>query len=322
MPAYDSESSWKRALRSLMPTSVDAFSYFCLNNIDLGKTAHGLRREGESLPFAKNKNLNSALYFATMCAAADALLADSVNQPEMLDEIGPWVESMRLLGQRGLRTLDMERCLKQKDTVAFIGAYRSQLAIEAAQKGIVSRNFKGSIVKAKPVVSGDVVTPWVNEKVNELVKAYKMKHNYGMEHVPKQVIEDGQYFIKAGGKFLTDLQASPERTGDYPVFVTERDTINPQRQQWYIEQIVSTGRYKITNVQDGRYVNEKGAFWGNKDRNPFEAEWHTYIITKTPDGKFTIQCAGSAGKGFWAKMADRIINQKDAAPFEIIPANK
>lgn len=321
MPAYDSESSWKRSLHALMPTSPLAFAAFCQNNVDLGKTGHGLRREGESLPFAENK-IKPAFYFAAMSAAADALLADSVNQPEMLAEIAPWVESMRLLGQRGLRTLEMERYLGQNDTVAFIGAYRRQQTIEAAQKRIVSRDFQGSIVKAKPVVSGDVVTPWIVEKVNALIKEYKKKHTYGLEYFPKQVIEDGQYFIKAGGKFLTDMQASPDRTGDHPVFVAERDTINPQRQQWYLELIATTGRYKITNVQDGRYINERGTFWKDKNNNPYDADWHTYILTKTQDGKFTIQCADRGGKGFFNVEGDHLVNHKEAAVFEIIPANK
>lgn len=321
MPAYDAESSWKRSLRALMPTSPLAFAAFCQNNIDLGKTGHGLRREGESQLFAEKK-VKPAFYFTTMTTAADALLADSVNQPEMLAEIGPWVESMRLLGQRGLQVLQMEHYLNQADSVAFIGAYRRLQAIEQAQKAIVSRNFEGSIVKAKPVVSGDVVTPWINTKANELVKAYRKQYAYGREFFPQQVIEDGQYFIKAGGKFLTDVQAATDRTGDHPVFVADRDNINPQRQQWFIELVPSTGRYKITNVQDGRYVNERGTFWKDKNLNPFEAEWHTFVIAKTQDGKFTVQCGGNAGKGYWNVKEDRIENQKEPAAFEIVPANK
>lgn len=321
MPAYDAESSWKRSLRALMPTSPLAFAAFCQNNIDLGKTGHGLRREGESQLFAEKK-VKPAFYFTTMTTAADALLADSVNQPEMLAEIGPWVESMRLLGQRGLQVLQMEHYLNQADSVAFIGAYRRLQAIEQAQKAIVSRNFEGSIVKAKPVVSGDVVTPWINTKANELVKAYRKQYAYGREFFPQQVIEDGQYFIKAGGKFLTDVQAATDRTGDHPVFVADRDNINPQRQQWFIELVPSTGRYKITNVQDGRYVNERGTFWKDKNLNPFEAEWHTFVIAKTQDGKFTVQCGGNAGKGYWNVKEGRIENQKEPAAFEIVPANK
>lgn len=323
-PSYDSVESWERAIAALMPTADDAFRIFCENNVDLGRTGHGLRREGESPAFSANSKTVQGLnnYFQQLVWAADNLIEDAVNNPEMIEEIKPWVESMRLLGLRGQQYMSMVMAKANKDTVAFIGHYRAQQQLEQKQKAIISRNYEGSIVKAKPIVSGDVVTPWLNEHIAELIKEYKKQHTYGLEYFPQQVIEDGQYFIKANGKFLTDVQAATDRTGDHPVFVTERDNINPQRQQWHIELVASTGRYKITNVQDGRYINESGTFWKNKDLNPFDAEWHTYVITKTQDGKYTVQCGGAAGKGYWSVQGDRIVNRKDAFVLEIIPANK
>ena len=100
MPAYDAEKSWENAIAELMPTSKEAFRLFCDNNVDLGKTAHGLRREGESSGWGKVPNDH---YFRALVTEADALLADSISQPEMLREIKPWVETMRLLGQSGLQ---------------------------------------------------------------------------------------------------------------------------------------------------------------------------------------------------------------------------
>ena len=108
--------------------------------------------------------------------------------------------------------------------------------------------------------------------------------------------------------------------GDYPVLTEERDNINPQRQQWNVELNVATGRYKISNVQDGRYINETGSFWKDKNLNPFEAEWHTYVIEKTEDGGITIRCGGKAGDAYLAPDGDRIIGgKKEAAVFEIVP---
>ncbi len=307
MPAYDDVKSWERALEALMPTSKKAFRIFCENNIDLGPTGHGLRREGESPNFAKASEtlVGSEEYFRQLVWAADNLLADEVNHPEMLDEIKPWVESMRYLGLRGQQFINMVAALAHKDSVAFIGHYRAQLQLEQKQKGIISRNYEGSIVKAKPVVSGDVVTPWLNEKLADIVKVYKKQFNYGHEYFPVQAIEDGEYFIKVNGAYLTNAQAGADRVGDYPVFQEERDVINPQRQQWVIEQNSKTGRYKIYNKQDGRYINETGAFWFHKDRNPFDAAWHTYLLVKQ-EGKWSIQNAGSGGKGFWQREGNRI----------------
>ena len=307
MPAYDDVKSWERALEALMPTSKIAFRIFCENNIDLGPTGHGLRREGESPNWAEaSENLvRISTYFQQLVWAADNLIADEVNHPEMLNEIKPWVESMRYLGLRGQQYVNMVADLARKDTVAFIGHYRAQLQLEQKQKGIISRNYEGSIVKAKPVVSGDVVTPWLNEKLADIVKVYKKQFNYGHEYFPVQAIEDGEYFIKVNGAYLTNAQAGADRVGDYPVFQEERDVINPQRQQWVIEQNSKTGRYKIYNKQDGRYINETGAFWFHKDRNPFDAAWHTYLLVKQ-EGKWSIQNAGSGGKGFWQREGNRI----------------
>ena len=307
MPAYDDVKSWERALEALMPTSKMAFRIFCENNIDLGPTGHGLRREGESPNWAKASEslMGVSMYFQQLVWAADNLLADEVNHPEMLAEIKPWVESMRYLGLRGQQYIQMVTDLAQKDSVAFIGHYRAQLQLEQKQKSIISRNYEGSIVKAKPVVSGDVVTPWLNEKLADIVKVYKKQFNYGHEYFPVQAIEDGEYFIKVNGAYLTNAQAGADRVGDYPVFQAERDVINPQRQQWVIEQNSKTGRYKIYNKQDARYINETGAFWFNKDRNPFDAAWHTYLLVKQ-EGKWSIQNAGSAGKGYWQREGNRI----------------
>ncbi|MBQ0050380.1 MAG: beta-N-acetylglucosaminidase domain-containing protein [Bacteroidales bacterium] len=319
MPQYDSVDSWNRAINYLMPTNANAFSFFCRNNVDLGRTGHGLRREGESYDFAALQNDDErATYCLCMQNAANELLADSVNHPEMLNEIKPWVESMGLLGQRGTLVCQMEKKLALKDSVAFVGLYRAQAAVEQAQKAITSRNFEGSIVKAKPVVSGDVVTPWVNEKLAGLVKEYKKQYAYGIEYFPVQVIEDGEYFIKVNGQYLTDAEAGADRVGDRPVFQSERDVINPQRQQWVVEVDIKTGRYKITNKQDGRYINEVGRFWKSKG-NPYDPNWNTYLIVKK-DGKFSIQNAGNGGKKFWTIEEDHIGTQNDEQfIFEIEP---
>ena len=313
MSAYDAERSWEEAIEELMPTSKEAFRFFCENNIDLGKTAHGLRRDGESPEFDKVPN---ELYFCRFVNEADALLADSLSQPEMLQEIGPWVETMRVLGQRGLQVIAMQKALQEKDSVGFVAHYRAFQKLEDKQKGIISRNYEGSIVKAKPVVSGTVVTPWVNETALQLIKDYKKCFTYGLDFLPQQAIEDGQYYIMYEGKFLTDVNASPDRDGDFPVFVAEADTINPQRQLWNIEFVPETGRFKITNAQDGRYINELGTFWANKNTKPYNAEWNTYVFTKTPEGGYTIQCAGRAS-GNWFVEDNRIKNGKQSSKFQI-----
>ena len=100
------------------------------------------------------------------------------------------------------------------------------------------------------------------------------------------------------------MNASPEMTGDYPVFVAERDMVNPQRQQWVIEQNPQNGRYKIYNKQDGRYINELGAFWRRKTI-AYSPQWNTYLLVGM-DGKWSIQNAEKGGDTFWTREGDRI----------------
>ena len=324
MPQYDAVRSWQQAITELMPTASEPFRWFCENNIDLGKTGHGLRREGESPRFpqaGKAAWTEYEVFFQKLANEAALLLADSVNSPEMLSEIKPWAESMRLQGLRGLTVTRLAKAQEAGDSIQFIGLYRTQQAIEQAQKAIISRNWEGGVVKAKPVVGGTVIAPWIDRTLAESVKAYKRHHTYGREVFPAQAIEDGQYTILADGRYLTDAQAATDRTGDHPVLQASRDSINPQRQQWNVELDITTGRYKISNVQDSRYVNERGAFWANKSLNPFDPEWHTFILTKQDDGTYTIQCGGRAGKGFWKIEGDRIVNAPEGTRFRLEPVH-
>ena len=324
MQQYDAVRSWQQAITELMPTASEPFRWFCENNIDLGKTGHGLRREGESPRFpqaGKAAWTEYEVFFQKLANEAALLLADSVNSPEMLGEIKPWAESMRLQGLRGLTVTRLAKAQEAGDSIQCIGLYRTQQAIEQAQKAIISRNWEGSVVKAKPVVGGTVIAPWIDRTLAESVKAYKRHHTYGREVFPAQAIEDGQYTILADGRYLTDAQAATDRTGDHPVLQASRDSINPQRQQWNVELDITTGRYKISNVQDSRYVNERGAFWANKSLNPFDPEWHTFILTKQDDGTYTIQCGGRAGKGFWKIEGDRIVNAPEGTRFRLEPVH-
>ena len=322
MPAYDATSSWNQAIAALMPTAPEAFRWFCENNVDLGKTGHGLRREGESPLFPQGQEAGWKPYedfFQKQVAEASLLLADSINSPEMLTEIKPWVESMRLQGLRGLTVVHMAQALETNDSILFVALYRTQQAIEQAQKNIISRNWEGSVVKAKPLVGGTVVSPWIDSQLALALKAYKKHHTYGREAFPQQAIEDGQYTIVAEGAYLTDAQAATDRTGDHPVMQASRDSINPQRQQWNVELDITTGRYKISNVQDGRYVNENGAFWASKDINPYDPEWHTFVLVRQTDGTYTIQCGGKAGKGFWKVEDGRVRNAPQGTSFRLEP---
>lgn len=338
---YDENASWERAIKYLMPQHADAFRLFCENNIDLGTTAHGLRRANESASFkpyatafdaAVADGYNEAAcdsilpQFARIISAADELLADE-SEPELTAEITPWVRVMKYVGERGQKVMDMAKALVQENETLFVQLYQEEVALEEAQKNVISRNFDGSIKKPNPAVASEVIVPFVKKHLAELVRQYKKNFTYMSDIFPKDLFEEGRYYIIYQGKYLTDKNADPNRTGDRPEFVAERDTINPMRQEWILSIDPSTERYKIVNAQDGRYVNENGKFWADKTINAYSSAWNSYNIFRM-NGKCAIQNAGSAGNKFWTSNGT-YINQSTSNElraenflFEIIPIDK
>lgn len=337
MKTYDSNASWERAIKYLMPRHHEAFHVFCEHNVDLGQNTHGLRRTNESVAFKAVaddfKQKMTAAYdtaalqallgqFDLMVNAADTLLATD-ESPELIAEITPWLQVMKLMGQRGQLIVSLYEDLHAENPEAFIEHYLAFTENEAAQKNVLSRDFPGSIKVVNPVVADVVVGPFLKEQLGLLVTEYRSKYDYRLDVFPAQVVDDGEYYIKYNGKYLTNVSA----TSSYPTFKADEDLVNPTRQYWTITLDMSTNRYKIVSSHDNRYVNEKGAFTTNNTTNPYESAWHSYNIYRL-NGKYAIQNAGSAGDKYWKASTTRLqtgtSNQwsTDNYILEIIPVGK
>ena len=338
MEAYNSQASWEQALQVLMPQHVEAFRLFCQHNVDLGPTGHGLRRQGESEAFKQAAEAFSASLaegyndkavkemtkeFTAMIKAADELLG-STEEPEMIAEIAPWLQVMKIMGQRGETMMSLYTLLNKGDEKGFIAAYEQLAQLEQDQKAVISRGFEGSIKKPNPTVANEVVGPFIKTCTKGLIRNYKNAHTYRTDIFPAELIEEGRYYIKVNGRWLTDANAHPDRTGDFPVLQTDADSINPQRQEWNISVDPVTERYKITNAQDGRYINEHGNFWRDKNNNPYDPAWHSFEIYRL-NGKYAIKTAGNAGGRVWTANEERINQDSEKNLryehfiFEIIP---
>lgn len=337
MTSYDPDASWEEAIKYIMPENSEAFRFFCQNNVDLGANTHGLRRTDESPEFVTAKEL-----FANMIAAgnrqgayeaigaqfnkliesADIMLGSNEAR-ELIEEITPWIMVMKYLGQRGASIVEMNKALMEGNPENFIDSYLQYQQHTEAQSAIRSRDFSGSLKVASPVVGTVHIEPFIKEKMSELVAEYKENYDYRLDIFPAQVIENGTYHIMHNGKYLTNNK--PNVSGSVPQFLSNKDSIRPQRQEWKITLDASTGRYKIVNLEDNRYLNEKGEFSVNNETNPYEAVWHTYNITQLATGKFAIQNAGSAGDKFWVESVTRIKQgtSNEALPdkyvFDLVP---
>lgn len=336
MPAYDSDASWEAAIEYIMPENREAFHFFCENNVDLGHNTHGLRRMNESPEFVAAKETYSKNVSTDRNAAFAAVeeqfhkfadyakeLMDTEEAKALTEEIKPWLQCMEYIGLRGIELANMNKALADSKPQEFIESYLKYEECRTAQETIRSRDFAGSLRVAAPAVGSLHVEPFLKEALGELIATYKESYDYRTDIFPAQALENGTYHIMYNGKYLTNNQ--PNVAGSAPVFQSETDVIRPQRQEWKITMDPSTNRYKIVNLEDGRYLNENGVFTVSDQTNPYEAIWHTYEITLLANGKFAIQNAGSAGNKFWSVSGTRIqkSSSSDAMPdkyiFDIVP---
>lgn len=339
MPAYDAYASWENAIKYLMPQNAVDFHFFCENNVDLGVTVHGLRRTDESPEFVEAQSVFNAqiaagnrdaayeavgAQFAKFVSCAETLLATD-EAPALIEELEPWLKSMRYLGLKGVSVINMNQALKNENPESFIENYLLYKEYDEAQAALRSRDFAGSLKQATPVVATVHVEPFIKNAMGELVAEYKEQYDYRTDVFPAQVIENGTYYIMYKGRYLTN--SSPNTAGSTPKFLTAKDDTRPQRQEWKITLDPATNRYKIVNLEDNRYLNEKGMFTVSNETNPYEAVWHTYNIYRLASGKYAVQNGGSAGDKFWTASTTRISasNSNEFVPsafiFDLVPVS-
>ena len=336
MKAYNADKSWEAAMKYIMPQNYKAFRFFCENNIDLGPNVHGLRRMDESPEFVEAKKIYDSNIGRDRAAAFSAIgeqfnkftssaetLLTAGEAEELTSEIEPWLQTMKHMGLRGIALVEMNNALAEENPEKFIENYLKYQEYLEAQSAIRSRDFAGSLRVASPAVGSLHVEPFLKECAGELIAKYKENHDYRLDIFPAQAIENGTYYIMHNGRYLTNTK--PNVASSVPQLQAAVDTIRPQRQEWKISLDASTGRYKIVNVEDSRYLNEKGAFTVSNDTNPYEAVWHTYEITLLANGKYAIQNGGSAGTKFWTVSGTRIqqSSSSEALPdkyiFDLVP---
>ena len=231
---------------------------------------------------------------------------------------------MKMMGQRGVLLLEMEECIANGNTELFLDDYKQVKSLIEQEDALISRNFEGSVKSARPVVADQKVAPYLKQKLGALIVDYKAKYKEGWENFDVVVLENGNYYIKVDGKYLYNKNASSTRTGDYPTLTATIDDAQPQKCEWTITLDATTNRYKIVSTQDGRYVNEVGAFWASQSINPYDPAWHTYNIYRL-NGKYAIQNADKAKTNYWSTNGSRIVQSDhktysyENAIFEIIP---
>lgn len=187
MKDYDSERSWREGLRLTMPENYKALQMFANHNSDLGPNGHRYRRE-ESVAFQptaaafinvlKNnpESADETLVkneYQNISNAAAQLLASQEN-PALLNEIRPWVEHFKTLGETGLMTLKLLNAWKSSNQAEFIKAHATGLDLE---KRMFNLSLTENQNQYQPgVATGTlVVKPTIEETFQILTEAYNNK---------------------------------------------------------------------------------------------------------------------------------------------------
>ena len=337
MENYDSNASWEKAITYLMPQNREAFHFFCENNVDLGSTVHGLRRPDESPEFVTIKEQYDTHMAANNKAEAIKVMRAHMTKfvntaltlqyadesPELIEELIPWLECMKYVGLRGEAVMDMYAAYEKEDPQAFVAYYLRHQEYQEAQDALRSRMFEGSLKWAKPEVAMVHVNPFLKTTLATLITLYKNKYSYRTDIFPAQEVENGTYFIMCNGKYLTNSTPNVDRS--VPELLDKRDDVRPQRQEWHITLEPQTGRYKIVNAEDSRYLNEYARFSAGSS-NPYDANWHTFSILRMANGKYSIQNGGNGGNKFWTVEGNHLVQGTNSLEpsqfiFELVPVS-
>lgn len=144
MQRYDSDASWKHAIKDLMPQHAEYLQTFANHNSDLGQNGHNFRREesADILPaltallqaYQEKSEIDESAYrqVADECqkiiTSADMLLASGNANRGLIDEMRPWLAQFKLVGEYGMEILDLIRLQQQED--AFVESHAHAQALQ------------------------------------------------------------------------------------------------------------------------------------------------------------------------------------------------
>jgi len=144
MERYDSDASWKRAIKDLMPLHAEYLETFAAHNSALGKNWHNFQRDESTAlqpalsallkSYQETERIDESAYqqVAEECRkiiiAADMLLASGNENRPLINEIKPWLTLFKLVGEYGNEVLKMMRLQQQEK--AFIKSHAHAQALQ------------------------------------------------------------------------------------------------------------------------------------------------------------------------------------------------
>lgn len=205
---YDSEKTWKDAIRNILPGAAAELEFFAAHNSDLGPNGHKYRRE-ESVTlqpvaerfmesYTKGQSYNEKDFallqetFSKMAESGDILIAHNEN-PSLIAEMKPWLHQFKLLGETGNEVLAMVKAYEQNDQALFTRKYKHVKALQQ-QMFQVDQTYNQNPYQPGIKTAGKVIKPLIDQTFATATDRYNRKYhtqlNAETDYMPHKLTSD------------------------------------------------------------------------------------------------------------------------------------
>lgn len=205
---YDSEQTWKDAIRTILPSAAEELEFFAAHNSDLGPNGHKYRRDEsvELQPVAKHfldSYLKNGSYteadfnslkatFGKMTESGDILMTNTENQP-LIAEMMPWLRQFKLLGEIGQEVLSMVKAYKEGDNSLFIRKYRHVKALQQ-QMFQVDQTYNQNPYQPGVKTATKVIKPLIDQTFTTVIERYNKQNGTQLDattdYMPHKLTSD------------------------------------------------------------------------------------------------------------------------------------
>lgn len=205
---YDSEKTWKEAIKNILPQAAAELEFFATHNSDLGANGHKYRRE-ESVAlqpiaenfinsYAKGQSYDDKDFaalqetFQRMVESGD-LLAVNEENPSLIKEMTPWLYQFKLLGETGNEVLAMIKAYENKDQTLFMRKYRHVKALQQ-QMFRVDQTYNQNPYQPGVKTAGKVIKPLIDKTFATVTGRYNQKYGTRLDaatdYMPHTLLSD------------------------------------------------------------------------------------------------------------------------------------
>lgn len=175
--AYDYLPTWEAALKVLMPGATEAYRTFAIHSADMEQNGHGFRRDEswetrviDPLRYTQGGYDSLRNEFVRITQAPAAIMA-SGDDKYLIEELTPWLEQFKVLGERGLQAMDLMKINAAGDEA---GIWNALLEGEMTRSERAAYNaHKSGTYKLRPFIANTRTA--ISEKLYESVSGQPLR---------------------------------------------------------------------------------------------------------------------------------------------------